>query len=328
MCKNSLTQGSLFLVLATMPVLQADTALLETAKIPVDYDFTGKPLPKWEAGSLIATDASAGPAVRFTVFDKSGSKIQEHLFQVEGAKYLTVRDYTRSADGTLGLCGSMVDFEGRSGSYLAFVHATDHSTHLVRMNPYQPMRITASANGTFWVAGYEMTTREPGSKPRTSLAEAVNRDAALFRNFDKTGKLLRSSVPQSAIKDPISLAQPGPLFTEIGNEMIWYTGHSSQLIAIAPDGSFTEVKELKLPENHQQTGFGISAKGEIIVSTLGNSSWSVLKLMPSRREWQSIAQGKKGDRSNLPILVIGAEGNSITAHGGGNRGIRTFSLVD
>lgn len=222
----------------------------------------------------------------------------------------------------------MVDFTGKSGAYIAFIHPTDKSVNLVQTSPFQPMRMTATANGAFWVAGYETNPLPPGAKPRTSLAEAVNKDASLFRHFDKSGKLLLSSVPHSSVEDPISMAQPASVFAEIGNEIIWYTNHSRQLIAISQDGSFTEVRDLELPADQRQTGFGISAKGEIIVSTLGNDSWNVLKLMPSRHHWQSLAQGVKGDRSNPPIMLIGSEGNAITALGGGNTGIRTFLLVD
>ncbi len=314
--------------IAIVSLLQADSALMETNRIVIDYDFTGKPLPKWQGGVLLAIDSTAGSAVRLNVFDKTGAKIQDQVFQIKGSKYLTVHDFARTSDGTLGLCGSAVDIEGRSGSYIAFIDPNTSSVTLIRSGEFKPMKMTFSSSETFWVVGYEINPLAAGEKPRSTLMQAVKKDAALFRQFDKSGKLLLSSVPHTSIDDPHVVTLPNNVFAEIGNEIIWYSGTARQLIIISGDGSFREVRDLNLPEDQMQTGFGITARGELIVSTIGKASWSVLKLMPTRREWQSLILGARADRGNRPILVVGVEGNLITALGGGDSGLRTFQMVN
>ncbi len=306
--------------------LSAATTLTETNQILFNHDFTGKPLPKWQNGALVARDAYNASAVNFTVFDSTGKKIQSHVFYVNGAKHLTVRDAARTADGTIGLCGGVIDADGRGSNYVAFINPADGATTLLRTDLFMASKITYASDGTFWVAGAESTPKT-GDKSRT-FAEALNKDAAVFRQFDKTGKLLSSAVPNSAIVDPVTLADPSSVFGEVAGEIIWYSSRSHQLIAISRNGTFSEVRDLKLPEDQIANGFAITGKGEILVTARGTANWSVLKLHESRRDWQTVMNSANADKGLRQVVAIGMDGDVLTALGVGASDVRTFKVTD
>lgn len=306
--------------------LFAGTTLTETNQIQFQQDFTGKPLPKWQNGALLVRDAYNASAVNFSVFDSAGNKLLSHVFYVIGAKHLTVRDAARTADGTIGLCGGVIDADGRGSNYVAFINPANSATTLLRTDLFMASKITYASDGTFWVAGAE-TTPKTGDKSRT-FAEALNKNAAVFRQFDKTGKLLRSAVPNSAIVDPVTLSDPSNVFGEVAGEIIWYSSRSHQLIAISRNGSYSEVRDLKLPEDQIANGFAITGKGEIIVTARGTANWSVLKLQDSRRDWQTIMHGANADKGLRQVIAIGMEGDVLTALGAGASDVRTFKVTD
>lgn len=302
----------------------AANEVAESGKIAVDYDFSRKPIPRWHGNTLVAKDASSGSAIEFSIFDINGLKVQTHLFQIAEAVYVTARDVARIADGTLGICGSLTDGNGRSASYIAFIRPLDGGTTLIRTAPFQPFRIAGSRDGTFWVAGYETTPPPADGAARRTLTEAVRKDVSVFRQFDKSGRLLRSSVLHSEFKDYLSLMHPTSVFVETNDRILWYSSKSGQLIMIFADGTFDQKKISVLHPDEIETGFAVTSTGEVLISTTGKSSWRLIELSTNSMIQKTLAVGPRGDRSRLPIIVLGCDENRILAFGGGTTGLRTF----
>ena len=111
---------------------------------------------------------------------------------------IVVTGFARGHDGTIAACGAAADKEGRSASYVGWISADGKNVKVVRMDRtidrYIPFLVTVASDGTIWTAGAEEI--RPGAVPPST---------PMFRQFDRTGKMIRAFVPQSELRHPGSL---------------------------------------------------------------------------------------------------------------------------
>jgi hypothetical protein len=320
---------ALAMAVATGPLFPADSALVLATQLRLDSDLADKPLPQWRDGTLTSLHQAVGPQIGIDLFDKQGTRLSTRTFAVPDATRITVRGFERAADGSFALCGSLTDPEGRAGAYVAWISSDGQQTHITRTTPFAATRVAFSADGTIWSQGFEIKPRAVSEAPRASLAAALRPDAAVFRQFSRSGKLLRAVVSQSEIGEADALITPHSVFALVGDRIIWYSGASRDYIAISPDGSVTKVANLALPNGEELSGSAVTTPGEIFVSARNGSTWSVSRLNLAERKWLPVAQGGIGDRQDPKrrMTLLGAEGNTLVADGLDSRHLRFFRLT-
>jgi hypothetical protein len=273
---------------------------------------------------LVVLDSSHGSRIGITIYDRNGQRASNLSFVVPGAKYVVVRGFTRGTDGTIALCGSVTDHDGRSGAYVGWISADGTETQVIRTSPFVAWRVAFAADGTIWTQGSELRPRASGEAPSKTLAEAMKGKCGVFRQFSRSGKMLRAVIPQPEISDPLALNSPMSVFEAVGDRIVWYSDVSRDYIAIAPDGSVAREKNVALPNNEKLTGSAINRQGEIFASSVNGSTWSVSRLDLGERTWTPVSSGFIGDRSNphRRLTLFGAEGDSLVAIGNDSRHVR------
>ena len=298
------------------------------SEVKLDDNLAHKPTPKWIDGSLVALENSAGSPIGISLFDRNGRKVSAMWFTVPGATYFSVRNFTRSRDGYLALCGSISYAEGRSSNFVALIPPDGSETKVVRTSSYTVVRVAFASDGTLWTQGREHKPRAEGEAPRKSMAETLKPDAAVFRQFDKTGKSLRSVHPQSEMDVPIALISSTSVFTAVGDRIVFYSSEARQYIAILADGTVTHVKNVSLPNDERESGFAVTEKNELYISSTNGSSWSVSRLNLGKQIWEPLVQGVIGDRSARELSILGAQGATLAAMGADAAHVRFFRIPD
>lgn len=306
----------------------ASPSLVLGKTLSIQDDLADKPLPQWRDGVLVVLDSSHGSRIGITVYDRNGQRTSNMAFAVPGATYVTVRGFSRGTDGAIALCGSLTDGDGRAGAYVGWISAAGTETQVIRTSPFVAWRVAVAADGTIWTQGSELRPRAPGEASRKTFGEAMKGDAAVFRQFSRSGKMLRAVVPQSEIVDPNALNTTTSVFEAVGGRIVWYSDISREYIAISPDGSVARVKDVSLPNNEKLSGSGINGQGEIFASSVNGSTWSVSRLDLGERAWTPIASGLIGDRSNPHhrLTLLGSDGEFLVAGGSDSHHLRLFLI--
>jgi len=296
--------------------------------LPIQDDLADKPLPQWRDGVLVVVDRSPGSQIGISIYDRYGQRVSNLPFTVPGAKQVFVRSFTRGTDGAIALCGSVTDHDGRSDADVGWISADGTETQVIRTSPFVVWRVAFAADGTIWTQGSEIRPRAPGEAPRKTFAEAMNGSARVFRQFSRSGKMLRAVVSQSEIQNPEAVYSPSSMFEAVGDRIVWYSDLSRDYIAIAPDGSVSRVKNLALPSNEKLSGYAINRQGEIFASSVNGSTWSVSRLDLGQQTWTTVSSGSMDDRSNpnYRLTLIGAEGDSLVATGNDGRHVRLVQV--
>ncbi len=287
------------LAMAAAPLLIAQ---VQGLAVPLEEPLGGKPTPKWEAGSLIGVESSASSAIEFRLYDKSGRRTSTIPFAIPDATYISLRNWTRSDDGTIALCGSATDHAGRSAGFIAWIDGATSQTQIVRTSPYQVSALALAADGSIWTAGAVHVTSK----------ESPPADLGLFRQFDRSGKLLRSIVPQAGKEDAVAMASRMNVFAVLKDStVLWYSAAQKQLISVSKEGAVNRITDLALPADQTLiTGFGISADGVLYASARGRETWSTLRLNAGGDSWVPVhqAQGDSGMRQ-----IYGVDGQALVA---------------
>ncbi len=304
----------------------ADSVLSLSGEEPTQVDLADKPLPQWRDGKMILLEASHGQRIGISVF--AGKSTSLVTFAVPGARHVSVRGFSRGVDGTIALCGSLIDEDGRSGSYVGWVSPVGTDVHVVRTSPFVPTRVALASDGTIWTQGSEIRPRANGEPLRHTLAEAMKSDAAVFRQFNRSGKLLRAVVAQSEITNPNGLNTGSSIFEAVGSRVVWYSGLSRQHIVIEADGTVTKNNELQLPNNESLSGGAFDTDGTLYVSSVSGSTWSIARLDLTEKSWKSVMTGSISDRTAAirRPTILGAEGDRLIVNGSDSRHLRFFRI--
>ena len=307
--------------------LAADAGFVFEKDVSTQVDLADKRPPRWRDGAMVLIDTRAGAQVGIAVF--VGQERSYLTFSVPGASHITVRGFNRGADGTVALCGSLTDAEGRAGSYVGWISSSGQEAHVIRTSPFVAGRVALAADGSIWAQGSEIRPRAPGEAPRQTLGEALKGDAAVFRQFSKSGKLLRAVVPQSEIIDPAALTNTvSSVFKAVGDRVMWYSSVARQHISIAADGEVVTTNDLPLPNKEELSGGTFGAQGELFASSQNGSTWSMSRLDLSGKNWISMASGSVSYRAtsvHRPTL-LGTDGDYLVVNGRDSHHVQFFRI--
>jgi hypothetical protein len=299
------------LVSGQQPVAQF---LVPETECRLEADLAGKRVPVWSGRALVVLDDSpAAAAAKISSYDRQGRQLGTVLFTIPGAQHISVRSVSRGVDGTIALCGGAVDGAGRVGSFVGWVSPDGTDTHIVRTSPYVPWRITVAADGTFWTQGSETIPRAPGQTPAARLADRLVPGAAVFRRFDRSGRLMAGFVPQSEIREPLALWPVGGVFGSAGDRVIWYSGR--QYFEISPKGVMAAFSDLPLPDDEAENGFAITDQGELFIGSVGKHGWRISRLDPHLPAWVTVLQSPFDESVRRAPWLYGAEENTLVASG-------------
>jgi hypothetical protein len=320
---------ALVLASATGQLHSADSALVLATQLQLQSDLADKALPQWRDGMLTSLHQAFGPQIEIDLFGKTGSRHSALTFAVKDATRITVRSFDRAADGSLAFCGSLTHRSAPAHSYIAWISADGQQTHITHTSPFTATRVTFAPDGSIWSQGFELQPRAAGEAPRASMAAALRPDAAVFRQFSRSGQLLQALIRQSEISAPYSLTKHQNIFGSVGDRIVWYSGTTREFIAISSDGSISKVANLALPHAEELSGSAITSSGDIFASTRNGKTWSVSRLNLAERKWQPMAQGEISDRQDPQrrMTLLGADGETLVANGLDSRHLRFFRIT-
>jgi hypothetical protein len=299
----SFLSAALLAVGTTVPGSQGSAgtiSLIPASEATLEMSAGGKPMPSWGGGALVVVD-SPGSTVppSISLFDRQGKRMSAFVLSIPDALYTTVRDYRRGEDGTIAICGGVVDSTGRAGSYVAWTSNHGQDIQVVRTSPYIPVQVTIAADGTIWTAGIE-------EKPRSEAETAV------FRRFDRSGKTIGAYVRQSEIRERSAIMSLN-VFGALEDRIVWYSNRAGELVEVYPDGTVNRIRDLFLPNGEGQGGFAITRDGEVFVNSRGNFSASISRLDRDRREWTPVVHQAWSGQPPFPmnIFLYGADGDEL-----------------
>lgn len=301
--------------------------LAEARRMPLTGDLADKPMPRWRDGALVVADSAHGSHIGISTFDRNGRAGARVAFSIPGASYITVRDVARDPQGALALCGTSADPEGRSGTYVAWISAGASETHIIRTSPFVVTRVVFGHDGTIWTQGFEIRPREPGEAPRTRLADALKGGAPAFRQFDRSGKMLRALISQSEIADADALVTSNSIFEAVGDRIVWYSAVARDYLVISAAG-VQRIRDLALPNKEELSGSGVNRNGVIFASSRNGSTWSVSRLDPGAQAWKLVAGGSIHDHRvpHRRLNLLGVDEDLLVADGVDSRHLRFLEI--
>jgi hypothetical protein len=303
----------------TLTVLN-QSQLIAASLTPVSNSSIGdvlanKPLPNWSGGALVTIEGFGTVTPSFVVYNRAGQSTRAVAFEIPGAKYLSVLSFSHGKDGTVAICGSASDVDGRTAPFVAWINPGRKSTNIVQTLPYHPQRVTIADDGTIWTTGFEPMPDQP---------KKANLQASVFRRWDVSGKAIGSYFPQGMLSDPYSVYHQG-LLTANKDGVAWFSVKEARYIAVSLSGNITDIKALQLPAvNAHLTGMAMTDSGDVFLSVEHNGNWTVLHLDFAAGQLTTVQKGSPGSD---PILVYGSEGETIVARQSRNTGDLRFLTV-
>ena len=308
-------------ICASIAVAQVGTASLELkSQARVAINLGGKTIPTWHGQTLFVISDDDTPNPSITLVDRQGRVLRSIPFRIPGASRGSVFGYTGAPDSTFALTGAATDSAGRGAPFVAWVSGDSQQAHVVRTGRYFPFRVAIAPDGSIWTAGFEMSS---------TSSKTPEPSAPVFRHFDRSGKELGALVMQSEIDEPQSLRSAMSVFGAYSDRIIWYSLKGRQLIELSPSGTVTKISGLALPNGGRETGFAITGKGELFVSSVGQGKWSISKLDRNRQIWVALSGGSMGNLpgSTSPITLFGADGDMLVGTSGHSDHLQFYSTV-
>jgi hypothetical protein len=114
----------LLVLTAALTVLQPalpGATLAEMSAASVGDTLGNKPIPVWNGGALITQEGFGTTNPLFISYDRRGNTLGSVGFSIPGTSYLSVADFSRAADGTVAVCGSATDADGRTEPFVAWI---------------------------------------------------------------------------------------------------------------------------------------------------------------------------------------------------------------
>ena len=297
-----LTRLSLTTLVAVTPVFPA--SLSQVSEATVNYSFANRSMPKWSHGALIEMESDHSSGAFFRLFDAQGRQLATALFTVQDAVAIQITDWDRAVDGTLAVCGSMIDNARHGVAIVGWISPDGVTSQVVRTGLYAANRIAIAPDGTVWTAGRERLEHPMGK----SFADQFNPQADVIRHIDRSGKVVASFVKQSTIRDPLSLQKVTNHLRVSRDRVAWYSNKEQRYVEISSSGSVTDIEGLALPGLPMITGFALTGNGDIFVSAQYSNphKLSVSMLDRETRAWMPIGQG---------FPIYGAEEDELVAPG-------------
>jgi len=232
--------------------------------------------PKWSNGALI--DAQYPNTINPVIWVVERQSSRAVPFAIPGAKVLNIFDWDYGADGTIALSGNSTDADGRISGFVAWISSNETTSNVIRTASYRPARMTIGPDGTLWAAGSKLVNLN---------SQTLKPEGAVIRQFDRSGKMLASFVPQSTIRAPISLWDPGNRLRASRDRIAWYSPAEGRYVEISSRG--VGLLDIAVPPPGDTKGvvggLGLTDKGDVFAST----TWYT----PPHSQWDSQSRTRR-----------------------------------
>lgn len=147
------------------------------------------PMPRYQAGYVFSRDSSMS-SIWIDPVGAQGGEPVDHAIKLPNSIRLIVSDVAVSYDGSVAVCASAVDRDGRLVSAIAWIGPDGSSTRIVRTSPFSPTGIGFTADGSLWAAGVQKISRSEWHPSHD-----------VVRQYDSDGKLVRSLLSRAEFSD-------------------------------------------------------------------------------------------------------------------------------
>lgn len=292
-----------------------EAGLSQIGAASIGDSLGNKRLPNWSHGALLTEEGLGTTTPSFFSYDRRGNVVGSVFFSIPGSTHLALADFSRATDGMVAVCGSANDAEGRTAPFVAWVNPGSQTAIVVRTTPYRPRNVTVDSDGTIWTVGFEALS---------DGRDTPNPNASIFRHWDRAGHLVGSSFPQSKLKDARSIFFLNYLRFARGR-VAWFSMREGRYIELSLAGDV--MKDVAVPLSSPMlrvNGMALTDSGNVILGTESNGKWAVLSLNHGSDRWVEIESGTAN-----PVIVYGADGDSVVAWRGGLTGdFKFFQLSD
>ncbi|MBI1750401.1 MAG: hypothetical protein HY234_16035 [Acidobacteria bacterium] len=156
----------------------------------------GKLVPYWDRGYLVVRE-DPGAAQDVILFDARGLRARESKVRFEGARGVHVSSAAVSATGTILTSGYAYSAEGALAYFIAQTDVAGNVAAVVRTNPFVPLQVCATADGTIWSFGHELEKEE------------AHEDYAMLRQYSFGKGLIREFLLRHTFRARLSPALGG-----------------------------------------------------------------------------------------------------------------------
>lgn len=160
------------------------------------------------------------------LYDSSGNEVSQAAIWIPGAVRVILSHAAVSTDGRLVVTGSAEQKDSTQAFFIALVDRGGKVLKVIQTNPFVPMQLCASPDGTVWTAGgVRSETRE------------VREAGEVLRHFDFDRGLLESYLPQSSFGSRFSAAGNAGEHREVyfgcnAERVVLYSGTANQFVEL------------------------------------------------------------------------------------------------
>jgi hypothetical protein len=263
---------------------------------------------KWSHGAFLFQSGGAGLAPTFYTLDREGRLVSSVTASIPDAGYVSVGGCDRRGDNSIVFIGQARSAYGQPAPFIALISTDGRTERVISTAPYWPYMLTVAPDGTFWTLGFEMVNDKVS-------APELDPNAGVLRHFDRLGKLLGSTGPQSHfVKDSASEFRLTSGFIAATRTRIgWYgqgPGTGGQYVEIDLNSmtmhSYPGLSEL--PESSRLVCFSLTESGSTFLSLYDNAAQRSTTFMFDRAalKWLLI----KANERPAPYL-IGVDGEQL-----------------
>ena len=286
----------LMLLTPSVPCLFGALELLKPdVRTVMPFDFSNRPLSKWENGLLLTFGgAEHGPEV--TAFDRAGAIVVKTHVNIPGVDRIVISDIA-SNGVRIVVGGTAANDSGVWTGFLAWIDRLGHTQHVVRTAPFAPIRLCFGSDGTLWALGREYTT---------DYREQAQYN--MLRQYDDaSGEVVRTALPRATLAQGVPHPAAGAFMTSGPNHVAILT-RQGDWIEVSSVGAILKHRRIQLGKAKLGglaiTGAGIPFVVAHMPSASGEPVSQVLQILPE--EERGVEVMRDGLRR-----ILGSDGESV-----------------
>ncbi|MFN7920421.1 MAG: hypothetical protein U0Q16_10005 [Bryobacteraceae bacterium] len=299
------------------PLLSAVT-LTQVEGIDLPMSLRLMRQPKWSNGGMVTLQFKDADEPVIWLAGPSGKRSVP--FSIPGAQSITIHDFDRGSDGTIGVSGTMAERNG-GGGFVARISPDGADLQIIRTDSYRPVMVAVAPDGSLWTAGSETVRPDAARGP------------AVIRRFDRSGKMTGSFVPQSSMGHIVAFvgSDSHHAFRVSKDRVAWYST-SGRYVEISLAGNVLTDIAVKLPVGNgkpeiSEITFALTDEGQafLCVPFYGGSTGqrivaTIYALDRSARVWEPapVAEQHNG-------YIYGADAGRLVLMDG-NRAVQFYRI--
>jgi hypothetical protein len=296
------------LSVANPALLAASFTPVPSTKVIHEYELNNH-IPAFSGNAFLRLKGNQSPSPAIEAIDLQGNLIGFTSIVVPDARITGIRVFSRGSDGTVAAGGWSESYDGKIASFLAVIPGNGQPPNIIRTNPYAIRGLVVAADGTVWTVG-EVVNR------KSDPADADLKGGTV-RHFDRSGKLMESLLPYSALNDQLRVYMG---FMAASRDRVGWISTGDPHDGKARLGAYVEftgsgkVDEYPLPPIAPQAGavlygLALTDDGSVLATVLvSQDKEQMFSLNRATRGWEPVSP--PGLPSGASFLS-GASGNTI-----------------